>query len=353
MTPAFELTEYLQFHPNYRALPSMCSQQIIKFLVKNWKSYFKALKSYKKDPSKFNEMPKPPGYKKHYQLHLLYFTDQQIKLRDGYVVFPKRVGLRVKTRLNVKINQARIIPKGSGFLLELVYERETKPLRPVKNILAVDFGVNNLMAGVSNVAIPLIIKGTPLKSYNQWINKNKARIISIYHMQQPGKKYIRYGDTLIQIMDKRYRKVEDFLHQASSLLIRDCIQQDIDTIVIGYNEGWKHKISIGKVNNQNFVGIPFYNLLGKILYKAEDNGIRVIIIEEAYTSKCSFLDDEPICKHSKYMGKRVHRGLFRSSKGILINADCNGAGNIGRKEFPVLFNYGIVDVVNHPLVLVP
>lgn len=30
-------------------------------------------------------------------------------------------------------------------------------------------------------------------------------------------------------------------------------------------------------------------------------------------SKCSFLDDEAVCKHEVYSGKRVKRGLFRSN----------------------------------------
>ena len=83
------------------------------------------------------------------------------------------------------------------------------------------------------------------------------------------------------------------------LFLEYCIRHQIDTIVIGYNEGWKQNIGIGKINNQNFVGIPFLNLLSKIEYKAEDAGIRVIRTEESYTSKSSFLDNEEIRK--KYL----------------------------------------------------
>ena len=93
------------------------------------------------------------------------------------------------------------------------------------------------------------------------------------------------------------------------------------------------------------------NLIRKIEYKAEDNGIRVIRHEESYTSKCSFLDDEQICKHKMYKGRRVHRGLFKSEGGILLNADCNGVGNTGRKVFPKTFVKGIVDTVSYPTIL--
>lgn len=77
-------------------------------------------------------------------------------------------------------------------------------------------------------------------------------------------------------------------------------------------------------------------------------GIKVQVQEESYTSKCSFLDNEKICKHRKYKGKRVKRGLFKTAKGILINADVNGAYNILKKAIPKAFVNGIQGVVVHP-----
>jgi len=91
-------------------------------------------------------------------------------------------------------------------------------------------------------------------------------------------------------------------------------------IVIGYNHGWKQKIKIGKKNNQKFVQIPFLKLVKQIEYKAQLKGIHVLTVNENHTSKCSFLDNEPIGKHDKYAGKRISRGLFKSSKDILLNA---------------------------------
>jgi putative transposase len=221
----------------------------------------------------------------------------------------------------------------------------------VKNIASGDLGVDNLITAVSNVATPAIIKGTVLKSYNQWYNKEKARLSSIYAFQQPGRKHPTYGQAMDHLIDRRYKKVEDFLHKVSRVFINHCLNNDIDTIIIGYNEGWKQKVSIGKKNNQTFVGIPFLNLVRKIQYKAEDEGIRVVLTEESYTSKCSFLDNEPIEKHGRYAGRRVKRGLFRSSNGTIINADCNGAANIGKKVFPKTFVNGIVDTVSYPICL--
>ena len=42
-----------------------------------------------------------------------------------------------------------------------------------------------------------------------------------------------------------------------------------------------------------------------------------------------------MCKHNKYKGKRIKRGLFRTSTGLYINADVNGAYNIIRKVIPM------------------
>ena len=103
--------------------------------------------------------------------------------------------------------------------------------------------------------------------------------------------------------------------------------------MIGYNSNWKQKINIGKNNNQQFVQLPHRKLIEQITYKAVLVGIEVIETEESYTSLCSSLDLEPIQKHESYVGKRVKRGLFRTAKGLLINADWNRLCNIGRKVF--------------------
>jgi putative transposase len=348
-TSAFELMDILRYHPTYTRLPAHTSQQIIISLVRNWKSYFYALKEWKKKPTKFLKKPCSPRYKKKKGFHILYFTQNQLRLKEKTLIFPKRVGFSVKTRLTTqKIKQARLIPKGTAFLLEIVYEKEfTSVYRPVKNILAIDLGVNNLISCVSNVTTPFIIRGKVLKSFNQWYNKRKAILNSIYSRQNLDFDGIK----LKVLQDERERKITDYLHKSSNLVIQYCLNHNIDTIVIGYNKFWKQKINISKTNNQNFVYLPFQSLVYKLQYKAENNGIRVILVEEAYTSKCSFLDNEPIQKHQNYQGKRINRSFFKTKKGIIIHADCNAAGNIGRKVFPKLFHSGIVDVVSHPYCL--
>ena len=130
------------------------------------------------------------------------------------------------------------------------------------------------------------------------------------------------------------------------------VSNNVSVIVIGHNKEWKQDINIGKVNNQKFVQIPYNQFIDMITYKSELEGIKVIQREESYTSKCSFLDNESICKHETYQGNRIKRGLFRTSTGRLINADLNGALNILKKEIPNAFNEGYgIEVCSMPLVL--
>ena len=127
--------------------------------------------------------------------------------------------------------------------------------------------------------------------------------------------------------------IHNFIHQASAIVMKELISRKIETLIICYNEDWKQNINLGKRINQQFVQIPYKTFIDKIMYKCEDYGIKVILTEESYTSKIDHLAGEKMQKHTKYKGKRIHRGLFLSSTGIVINADVNGALGIMRKVF--------------------
>ncbi|MCE7741726.1 MAG: IS200/IS605 family element transposase accessory protein TnpB [Candidatus Heimdallarchaeota archaeon] len=352
MTSEYELVNMVRYHPCYTKFIPHSAQQTIKFLAKDWKAYFRAKKEYQKNPTKFFSKPKAPKYKNKQGFHTIYLTANQVRLKgEGWLHFHKKIGLKVKTRLNerTKINHARLLPRGTCFILEIIYEQKLDPPSSSQptNILAIDLGVNNLLTCVSNVLPPFLVKGRKIKAINQWYNKERSRLQSIYDLQRLNE----YGQKMKKIIDKRCQQVEYYLHKASRLIIDNCLKYGIDTIVVGYNKKWKQRSKMGKRNNQNFVNIPFLTLLRKLQYKAEEVSITVIPIEEKYTSKCSFLDNESIREHSKYLGRRKKRGLFKSSKGVLLNADCNAAGNIGRKVFPLVFTSGTVDAVSHPTCL--
>jgi IS605 OrfB family transposase len=198
---------------------------------------------------------------------------------------------------------------------------------------------------------PQIINGRPLKSINQFYNKK----LSEYKSKLPfkNKEQLKTSKRIKRLTTKRNCKIEDYLHKASKLVVDFCIINQIGRIVIGKNKQWKTESNIGDKNNQNFVQIPFNKLISMIEYKARLKGIVLIVREESYTSKASFLDSDniPVYKKEKeytFSGKRIKRGLYKSKKGLIINADVNGGYNIIRKAFPNAFGNGIEGVVVHP-----
>jgi len=319
----------------YKGLPAQSSQQVLRLVEKNWKSFFKSLKEYKKNPEKFKGRPKLPKYKdKEKGLNIVIFTNQQCQLRDNQIRFPKKAELPVlKTTVN-NLQQVRIIPKYKHFVIEVVYKKEVKnrELNP-KNVLGVDLGLNNLATLVSNQPdiAPMLINGKPLKSINQYFNQKKAKLMSFI-----GEKGTSHS--IGHLSQKRAQKINDYLHKASCCLIDYAVETKSGLIIIGENKHWKQKINTGKKNNQNFVSIPYDKFKAMIAYKAFDKGIDVVFTEESYTSKSSHLDNDPLPVYKKeqsysFTGKRISRGLYRWSKG-LINADLNGAIGIIKKVVP-------------------
>ncbi|MFX1511381.1 MAG: RNA-guided endonuclease TnpB family protein [Promethearchaeota archaeon] len=236
--------------------------------------------------------------------------------------------------------------------MELLYDKKV-PFLPVTaptKLVGTDIGLNNLITNVNNIGErPIIVKGGIVKSINQYYNKERTHLQSMYDKQG-----IPTGQALKKITDHRDKKLHDFFHKVSRMYIDWYVAHKIDTIIIGWNKGWKQQIKVGKKTNQNFVSIPFSKFLHMLTYKAEDVGIRVIFTREDYTSKCSFLDKEPIHKHKKYIGNRIHRGLFKTATGILINSDVNGGYNIIVHVIPNAFSHretadGIAGVWLHPV----
>ena len=333
---------------NYKTLPAQTAQQILRIVDRNWKSFFGAIKEWKKHPEKFYSRPQIPHYKKKDGEFILIFTNQQAKLKDGWlIILPKLMGLKIKTRIKEGLRQVRIIPKGVGYVLEIVYEKVINAIKRNKNkIVGIDIGVHNFITMVNNVGKqPIVVKGGVVKSINQFYNKEKARVQSVYDLQG-----IKYGNKMQKLSVKRERKLNDFFHKVSRFVVDWCVEHNIGTIVIGHNENWKQKVNIGRKNNQNFVQIPFGKLIQQIGYKAEEKGIELREQEEAHTSKCSFLDNESVEHHKEYVGNRKSRGIFRTAKGILINADVNAGYNIIKKAILKAFDADEIEgVALHPL----
>jgi len=346
------LDKLLKQSENYKALPAQTAQHILKVLDQNWQAFFKAMKEWKAHPDKFHGRPKPPKYKAKNGNFMLIFTNQQVKLENGILKFPKKIGLEVKTRLEdgTNIREVRIVPKGTGYWVEIVYEKEIEPQKlNGDNIAGIDIGTRNIVTMVGNIGNqPIVVKGGVLRSINQYYNKKKAQLQAIYDRQ--GLEHT--PKRMMKLCEKRNNKIQDYMHKLSKWIVEYCKSNNIGTLVVGYNENWKQGVEMGKKNNQTFVQIPYTTLIDQLQYKCEEAGINMILQNESHTSLCSFLDNEPIEHHEQYMGKRISRGLYRSAKGIIINADVNGAYNIVKKAIPKAFARanadGIEGVGLHP-----
>ena len=327
---------------DYYALPCKVSQQTLKMVDQNMKSFFNTIKAKKSKAKLPKYLDKVKGR------FLVTYTNQAIgkkALQNEYIELSK-TNIKIKTKVK-DVKQVRIVPQNNFIVVEVLYEVKPKPHDNSKEMYCgIDFGLNNLMTCSFQNDSPLIINGKPLKSINWYYNKEKSRLQSLLDGRKKTSKRIQ------NITLKRNNRINDYLHKTTKIFVNYLVSKEINNVVIGYNKEWKQGINIGRVNNQNFVGIPYYKLLNMITYKCEMEGISVIVTEESYTSKCSFLDDEDICKHEEYAGKRIKRGLYKASDGRLINADVNGALNILKKVIGK-FEYDSIKVCSTPLVVTP
>ena len=325
---------------DFRNLPTAVSQQVIAQVFSSIRSWIRSKKEYEKNPSKFLSRPKLPKYKRGKKQNMVVFTASACRLKsDGYIHFVKNIISPIKTKIgDNKLCQVRIIPQATCYVVEVIYEKKEQDLNLNKdNVLSIDLGLNNICTCISNVGIsPFIVNGKVIKSFNQWYNKKKARLMSLIGDKGTSRR-------INKMTCYRNCWISDKIHKISRYIIDICRSNNIGTIVIGQNRGWKQEINLGKRINQKFVEIPFSDLINKISYKAKLIGINLITHEESYTSKIDHMAFEPLKKQDAYLGKRKRRGLFQSSIGKLINADINGAIGIGRKVFGDSYVSRIID----------
>ncbi|QIQ33252.1 IS200/IS605 family element transposase accessory protein TnpB [Parageobacillus toebii NBRC 107807] len=197
------------------------------------------------------------------------------------------------------------------------------------------------------VPTPIVINGKGIKSINQYYNKQLSYFKSILKKQNG----LDRSKRLEKLTLKQNNKIKDFMHKASRYVVNWCVKHNIDTVIIGKNDNWKQEINLGKRLNQSFVQIPYDMFIHQLQYKCEEVGIKIVLTDESYTSGTSFLDGEAPTKENYNKSRRIKRGLFRSNKGILINADVNGAYQIIKKVSPNAFANGVEGVGLHPVKL--
>ena len=341
----YDINKEFKTHENYKLTFSQPANCTLRLLDKNWKSYFKAIKDWKQHAEKYLGMPKLPKYlKKDGRFPWMIPNNQLYYDYDKSTIYIRNRLMNDyewKCRCLGRPIQVRFIPKGSCYVMEIVYETEIPDVKAESNrIASIDLGVDNLVTMTNNIGLnPIIINGKGIKSINQYYNKRLAKEKSLLKIRH-GKDWSKKLDA---ITFKRYQRIKNYMHNASSYIVKWCVENDIDTLVVGKNKEWKQNASMSKGSNQKFVDIPYQMLLQQLKYKCENVGIKYIETEESYSSGTSFLDGEEPIKQNYDKSRRIERGLFRTNKGILINSDVNGSLQIMMKVFPNAFNerYGI------------
>ena len=307
---------------DYRAMPyAQSAQQVLRQVDNQYKAFYVSIKSKKMQGKKV----RLPKYKdKENGRNIFVYTNQGAKVSNGIVYLKTKQGkLSFKTVAD-KIQQVRLVPKANHIVVEIIYNKECEAKQDNNRYASIDLGLDNLCTLTSNATQSIILNGKPLKSINQHYNKTKAKLQSKLSNNKHTSKRIN------RLTIRRNRKIKDYMHKVSKKIVEYMEANSLNTLFVGKNVGWKDSINLGRINNQNFVSIPYNMLVQMLEYKCKLAGINFVIVNEAYTSKCSFLDREKISKHDSYAGRRIKRGLFISSSGILINADVNGSLNIMR-----------------------
>ena len=337
----YDMNKEFKSHENYKLTFSQPANCTLRLLDKNWKSYFKAIKDWKEHPNKYLGMPKLPKYlPKDGRFPWMIPNNQLVYDYEKSTIYIRNRHMNDydwHCRCLGRPIQVRFIPHGNHYTMEIIYEIEIEDIDKdmvSERIAAIDIGVDNLVTMTNNIMeSPIIINGKPLKSINQQYNKQKAKMQSDL-MKRNGKHWSNKLDTLSY---KRNQRIKNYMHNTSALIIKWCVEHNIDTLVVGKNDTWKQE----KKHMQNFTSIPYEMLLGQLQYKCENVGIKYIEVNEAYTSGTSYLDNEAPIKENYNKERRIQRGLFQA-KNMLINADVNGSLQIMRKVFPDSYTgYGI------------
>lgn len=331
---------------NYKSLNSNMAQQILKEVDSMFQSFFGLIKLAEKGRYSFKDIKLPYYLPKDSFTTLVIgfvrFNGNQLTIpySQSYKKGHKGITINLPPKLaGKKVKEIRIIPKSKARFFEIQYCYEAEEIQSnldENHVLAVDLGVDNLVACVTSKGKSFIIDGKRLKSINQWFHKENARLQCIKDKQKFGKKSTNKQQT---IRRNRNNKVNDYMNKSARMIINYCLNNDIGTLVCGYNKTFQRNSDIGKKNNQNFVNIPFGKLREKFRYLCKLYGIKYIEQEESYTSKASFFDEDIIPVYNQdtpqtytFSGKRIKRGLYQCGNGKTLNADINGALNILKKS---------------------
>ena len=328
----------------FSGLPRQTAQQMVKQSVTDFKNWLASLSEYKKHPEKYLGKPKMPRYKKS-DLTTVIITNQDAVLYRDDIGMSLKLPLQ-KQRLYFSnlssdpvLKEVKIKPYYGRFLLCLTLEEPDVAFDTSGfHVCAIDLGTDNFAAIVCDDHSSAIYKGGAVLSKIQWFHKQRAKYVSI--ITKGHKKKHAVSRRLRDLSFHYANFVKDQCHKISRSIIDFCMEHQCRTLILGVNLLWKQRSNMNKINNQNFVSMPITLLRTMITYKALNAGIRIIEQEESYTSKADLIANDRIPtygvddKDASFSGKRIKRGLYRCSNGMILNADCHAAANIMRKAIP-------------------
>ena len=343
-----------QGHEDIRALPSKVANAVLKNLGETVSSYWKLVRLKRKGGLAQN--PNLPGYlhktKGRYPVSFNYQTfGSKRGSNQELILCPKGINLPIPTKVD-NPKQVRIVPKHNNFVIEVIYDAEERAPKRTSKYAGIDLGVDNFATiAFSDKNRPLIIKGLELKSINQGYNRLITKAQSLLPENQKTSKNIH------RLWSRRSWTLQTKIHQMTAFLTVLFDEMQIETVFIGKNTNWKQKLPFGKAVKQRFAYLPYETFIEQLRYKCQLCGISVIVQEESYTSKASFLDNDNIpvygeTENPKFSGHRIMRGLYRAGSGQIINADVNGSYNIMRKGLMVNHQFfHMADPLTQPLVV--
>ena len=339
-------------NPDYYAMPSQVNQQVLRKVLKDWKSYFEALTAYRQNPERFKSQPKQPGYIKT-PYTTVTFTNQVAKRSDirgkMYITFPRCPVPVCVGKSEGSYVRTEVKPCYGGYMIYVTFQDTVKTPEAPKNptrILGRDPGLDNFLTALTNFPeAPFILDGHWLKSINQNFNRKRAVLMSELTRGLDSTKSVKNSARLNRISKNRACQIEDFFYKAAHYIVDFCLKNMVEVIVCGHNKDQKQGINIGASNNQHFVSIPYARFFWILTCVTAKAGIPVIETEESFTSRASLIDNDPLPVYKegkdaayRFSGKRISRGQYESKNGTILNADVNGAGNIIRKIYPNAFD---------------
>jgi putative transposase len=340
-----DMATELKDETNYKLLYSQVAQQTLKAVAESFNGYKELLKLWLSGGLEIK--PSSPRYRVKGGLYPVTYPAIALTfdLDSTRVRIPLGNGIKAELGLNelyipcpfgIKPSQVvelSIVPRNGCFYAAYVYKTDLKKVDlDYKLGLGIDHGVGNWLTCLSNNGLSFILDGLHLKSLNNWFNKHVAYL-------KEGKPQGFWSDKLASVTEKRNRQARDAVNKAARLVVNFCIENKIGNIVFGWNKRQKDSSNMSKQNNQKFVQIPTAKVKDRIAQLCEQYGIVFTETEESYTSKTSFLDNDFLPTFGednkpegwKSSGKRINRGLFRTAKNYLVNADLNGCANILKK----------------------